>query len=118
MTFCPTCENLLVLKVDTDQKLHNTCLKCGFFKTITESCVISTTFCNQPQQHIQNNINKYTKYDPTLPRIKFLDCPKKECKNHTDNEEREIIYVRYDNVHLKYVYICPLCDSVWESDKN
>ena len=118
MKFCPVCDNLFRLRVDTDQTLQHHCIKCGTVEAITDNCVISTTYCNQPRQNIQNNINKYTKYDPTLPRINFLKCPNQKCKNHVDNDEREIIYVRYDNVQLKYIYICPECDTIWESDKN
>ena len=75
MKFCPVCSNLFRLKVDTDQTLQHHCIKCGTVEAITDNCVISTTYCNQPQQNIQNNINKYTKFDPTLPRIDFLKCP-------------------------------------------
>jgi aspartate carbamoyltransferase regulatory subunit len=60
-------------------------------------------------------VNQYTKLDPTLPRINFLPCPNAACENHEENETREIIYVRYDNQQMKYIYICAKCDTVWES---
>jgi len=114
MKFCPTCDNLFYLTID-DETVQYTCKKCGTIEDIDEDCTISTIFCNQQLQNVQNSVNKYTKLDPTLPRINFLKCPNATCENHEDREDREIVYVRYDNVQLKYIYICPKCDTVWES---
>ena len=114
MKFCPTCDNLFYLTID-DETVQYTCKKCGTIEDIDEDCTISTIFCNQQRQNVQNSVNKYTKLDPTLPRINFLKCPNTTCVNHEDIEDREIVYVRYDNVQLKYIYICPKCDTVWES---
>jgi len=114
MKFCPRCENLFYLTIEEDT-LQYTCKKCGMIENIEEDCTISNIFCNQTRQNVQNSVNQYTKLDPTLPRINFLKCPNSTCVNHEDREDREIIYVRYDNVQLKYIYICPKCDTVWES---
>ena len=114
MKFCPTCDNLFYLTID-DDTVQYTCKKCGTIEYIQEDCTISNIFCNQQRQNVQNSVNQYTKLDPTLPRINFLKCPNGSCENHEDREDREIIYVRYDNVQLKYIYICPKCDTVWES---
>jgi len=114
MKFCPTCENLFYLTIE-DETVQYTCKKCGTIEDIQEDCTISNIFCNQQRQNVQNSVNQYTKLDPTLPRINFLKCPNDNCVNHEDHEDREIIYVRYDNVQLKYIYICPKCDTVWES---
>ena len=115
MKFCPNCENLFYLHIDDDTVQYQ-CRKCGKIEDIQEDCTISRTFCNQPRQNVQNSINQYTKLDPTLPRINFLKCPNESCENHKDEvEDREIIYVRYDNAQMKYIYICSKCDTVWES---
>jgi len=115
MKFCPNCENLFYLHIDEDTVQYQ-CRKCGKIEDIQEDCTISRTFCNQPRQNIQNSINQYTKLDPTLPRINFLKCPNTSCENHKEHvEDREIIYVRYDNAQMKYIYICSKCDTVWES---
>ena len=29
--------------------------------------------------------------------------------------DREIIYLRYDDVNMNFVYLCPVCDSVWNT---
>jgi aspartate carbamoyltransferase regulatory subunit len=64
--------------------------------------------------NFNNIINKYTKLDPTLPRINNILCPNSECSTNTKNEEKEIIYIRYDETNMKYVYLCSTCDTVWE----
>jgi DNA-directed RNA polymerase subunit M/transcription elongation factor TFIIS len=114
MKFCPTCDNLFYLTID-EETVQYTCKKCGTIEDINEDCTISNIFCNQQRQNVKNSVNQYTKLDPTLPRINFMKCPNASCENHEEREDREIIYVRYDNVQLKYIYICPKCDTVWES---
>jgi hypothetical protein len=31
---------------------------------------------------------------------------------------REIIYIRYDEVNMKYVYLCAVCDTLWNTSQN
>jgi DNA-directed RNA polymerase subunit M/transcription elongation factor TFIIS len=63
-------------------------------------------------------INKYTKLDPTLPRIKNILCPNKDCDTNTHNKPREIIYIRYDDINMKYIYLCSTCDTVWKIENT
>ncbi len=103
------------------------------------SMVLSTNYkkTEQPYHHI---INAYTKLDPTLPRIYNMKCPSAECptnhpststststalgkdkdkdKDSSDNHNHnnEIIYMRYDDDNMKYLYICSTCDTVWKTD--
>jgi len=73
----------------------------------------------------KNKINKYTKLDPTLPRITTIDCPNKECasnttegKSQTPQEEKEILYIRYDDKNMKFVYMCAVCDTIWRTENK
>ena len=68
------------------------------------------------KQEFSHIINKYTKLDPTLPRINNILCPNSECSTNKDNTEREIIYIRYDDANMKYVYLCSTCDTVWKTE--
>ena len=69
-------------------------------------------------------VNKYTKLDPTLPRIHTMRCPNDECSSNQGNTggggapKSEIIYVRYDDTNLKYVYLCAKCDKVWNTEQH
>ena len=116
MQFCKVCENMYYLKItDTDEVMYE-CKKCGDSIHVDGGIVVSQTHFKKSEQNI--NINQYTKFDPTLPRITFLNCPKVDCENHGDAPDREIIFIRYDSVKLNYIYLCPKCNTVWKSDKN
>ena len=40
-------------------------------------------------------------------------------KEDGENEHnREIIYIRYDDVNMKYVYLCVHCDTMWKTDNR
>jgi aspartate carbamoyltransferase regulatory subunit len=43
-------------------------------------------------------------------------CPNKDCPTNTDGVEREIIYIRYDDSNMKYIYLCSTCDTVWQTN--
>ena len=124
MKFCEKCDNMYYIKIsDNDENsLIYYCRKCGNEDTnITEDnmCVIKTNFKKKDTKY-KHIINKYTKLDPTLPRIRNMDCPNPKCKTNLQNEkektEKEIIYMRYDDTNIKYVYLCAVCDFVWTSN--
>jgi DNA-directed RNA polymerase subunit RPC12/RpoP len=78
-------------------------------------CVLKTQL-KKGEQKFNHIVNAYTKLDPTLPRIYNMKCPNGECKtNHEAHtkEPTEVIYVRYDDDNLKYLYICVECDTTW-----
>jgi len=33
-------------------------------------------------------------------------------------KEREIIYLRYDDVNMNFVYMCSTCDTVWNTEQS
>ena len=121
MKFCEKCENMyyIGLNATDNTKLTYYCRNCGHVdENLTEEgvCVLDTQF-KKTQQQSAHLHNKYTKLDPTLPRIRNVKCPNAICKtNVTDAKEpAEIIYMRYDDANLKYIYICATCDTSWQS---
>ena len=32
--------------------------------------------------------------------------------------DREVIYIRYDDINMKYVYLCVHCDTTWKTDNR
>ncbi len=75
---------------------------------------------------VKHLVNEYTKLDPTLPRVSNIPCPNQACPSNRDNGDEknegdakeiphEVIYLRYNDAQLKFVYICNLCDTVWKS---
>ena len=122
MHFCNKCENMYYIRIDTEDpnKLVYYCRNCGNEEnslTTENTCVLKTQL-KKGQQNFTHIINRYTKLDPTLPRINRILCPNAECKTNTEDEPREIIYMRYDEVNMKYIYLCSTCDVVWNTDEQ
>ena len=117
MKFCSQCENMYYMSIsETDtNKLIYYCRVCGNTdETLSTegSCVLTTEF-KQNEQKFSHIINPYTKMDPTLPRI-FMKCPNEGCITNKDKPDQpNVIYIRYDDQNLKYVYLCVQCDTVW-----
>jgi DNA-directed RNA polymerase subunit RPC12/RpoP len=101
-------------------KLQYYCRNCGHKDdTIAEegTCVLNTQF-KKGEQKFNHILNEYTKLDPTLPRIYNMKCPNVECKTNAEKYDKpvEVIYMRYDDDNLKYLYICAQCDTTWKTN--
>ena len=121
MHFCSECSNMYYIRIDNENnnKLVYYCRHCGHEDTTltTDNVTVSKTQWKHTEQKFTNIINPYTKLDPTLPRINRIPCPNAECGTNTGKkDEREIIYIRYDDINMKYVYLCSTCDTVWKAD--
>lgn len=122
MHFCSNCKNMYYIKIDEDNpnSLLYYCRNCGNEDNlITEDNIcVSKTQIKKGEKSFSHIINKYTKLDPTLPRINNILCPNKDCATNTKNEPREIIYIRYDDVNINYVYLCSTCNTNWKSEEQ
>jgi DNA-directed RNA polymerase subunit M/transcription elongation factor TFIIS len=124
MRFCVNCNNKLYTSLHSEHsdKLVYYCRNCQYTdEEIGEEVVIVlNTQLKKGEQKFYHIINQYTKMDPTLPRINNIKCPNESCiTNSNDSEKKEkpeIIYMRYDDNNLKYVYICADCDTIWKTD--
>jgi len=120
MHFCSNCQNMYYIRVNDNNpnQLVYYCRQCGNEDTAitNDNICVSKLQIKKNEQSFNHMINKYTKLDPTLPRINTILCPNPECKTNTKNVEREIIYIRYDETNMKYVYVCSTCDTVWKTD--
>lgn len=36
----------------------------------------------------------------------------------SDTISREVIYIRYDDINMKYVYLCVHCNTMWKTDNR
>lgn len=120
MHFCSLCQNMYYIRIDSEDsnKLIYYCRNCGTEdSTISnENVTVSKIQLKKSEQEFSHIINNYTKLDPTLPRINKILCPNAECFTNTNNTPREIIYIRYDDINMKYVYLCSTCDTVWKTE--
>ena len=122
MHFCSNCQNMYYIRINSDDpnKLVYYCRNCGNEDTslVIDKVCVSKMQIKKNEQSFNHIINKYTKLDPTLPRINTILCPNTECATNTKGKEREIIYIRYDDTNMKYVYLCSECDTVWNTNVN
>lgn len=124
MHFCTICDNMYYVRIDSndEDKLIYYCRCCGNESDYIQGdgatlMCVSRLQLKKTDTSFQHIINKYTKLDPTLPRMPpdFL-CTNDTCAtNHGDNKvARDIIQIRYDDTNIKYVYLCSTCDTIWK----
>ena len=122
MQFCSKCDNMyyLSLSKENENNLIYYCRNCGNTddSTTIENTCVSKTHINYSGKNYNNIINEYTKLDPTLPRINNIKCPNNQCKSNLDKENtpQEVLYIRYDDINMKYIYICAVCSSQWNTN--
>ena len=152
MHFCTGCGNMYYIRLTEGNAIVYYCRNCGNEdNTVTiDNFVVSHTCLRQTGGKQTNGVNKYTKLDPTLPRISTIQCPNSECpcnRNHNptqyadratitgttaeaneasdaneanqvdaDAVPREVIYLRYDDIRLKYIYLCAVCNTIWNTE--
>ena len=122
MNFCANCENMLYIKLqsETNDGLTQYCRNCANVEPLNSNnlCVSKTNF-RRSNLTYSTAVNKYTKLDPTLPRSNTIKCPNETCDCNTDSAvPREVIYIRYDDTNVKYMYMCSHCDTVWKNDET
>lgn len=126
MKFCKECDNMLYIRLlkEDSNKLIYYCRNCGnSYDEINEDniCVLNTDIASKEKAYLQD-INEYTKLDPTLPRTLNIKCPNQSCPSNEKSDlgeqsKNEVIYLRYDDVNLNYLYICTQCDTVWKTNE-
>jgi DNA-directed RNA polymerase subunit M/transcription elongation factor TFIIS len=106
------------IEPDDPNKLIYYCRNCGNKdSTISvKDVTVSKVQLKKSEQEFSNVINKYTKLDPTLPRVSNILCPNGDCLTNKEDKPREIIYIRYDDTNMKYVYLCSTCNTVWKTE--
>ena len=120
MHFCTNCDNMYYIRINADDSntLVYYCRNCGNedkLLSVNNVCV-SKTQIKKADNSFNHIINKYTKLDPTLPRINNIMCPNPDCNTNKGDKEREIIYIRYDDTNMKYIYLCSECNTVWQTN--
>ena len=144
MHFCARCDNMYYICIDPgtatpesesdtgsssssgSSSLVHYCRNCGHREPVREEICVSKLQIKSIAQNYGNIINRYTKLDPTLPRIGHVKCPNALCASNPQTSDsssgsgsgsvpREVIYIRYDEENMKYVYLCAVCDALWST---
>ena len=115
MKFCQNCQNMLYISVSGDI-LFRKCKNCNF--AIEENyaagaeCIV-TNSVETDNDNYKKYMSKYIKYDPTLPRVNNIACPNASCSKKAA-DDNEVIYIKYDNKNLKFLYFCCHCENFWK----
>lgn len=143
MHFCVNCDNMYYLRISEDEDWNSLiyyCRNCGHENKDLDynNICVSKTNIVKNEQNYDHIINEYTKLDYTLPRITTIKCPNDKCPSNKEqstkdsdessksteeslsetSEEREVLYIRYDDINMKYIYMCTKCDTVWNTNSN
>ena len=146
MKFCTECNNMYYIKINGEDAntLVYYCRFCGHEdnEPAESGVVVLRTEYKKTEQQFSHMVNRYIKHDPTLPRISNVKCPNESCtSNHGDKTSGDkqsekasgdkasgdnahsdkgpnVIYLRYDDNNMKYLYICEDCDTTWKTDDN
>ena len=116
MKFCSLCDNMMYISLSGDRKMSYHCKNC---KNV-EECESEESVCVLDNNHIDNEsnykqyLNKYLRYDNTLPRVTNITCPNPAC-TRKDDQTNEVIIIKYDFVDMKYLYHCEHCLEFWRT---
>lgn len=128
MKFCNICDNMYYIRIDGNDteeggedggeeesnSLVYYCRNCGNKESQIMDTICISDSRKKSKNNVTININEYTKLDPTLPRINNIPCPNSECVTNTKDIEKEVIYIRYDDTNLKFIYLCAHCNTTWK----
>lgn len=115
MKFCPTCRNYLYLDA-TAGNLLRICRNCGYQEVDEKGgLVLETNLKETTNEGYKVLVNEFTKSDPTLPHVDTIKCPNEGCASNSGSAKKDVIYLKYDPVNMKFLYICNVCDTQWKS---
>ena len=129
--FCPSCDYYLYQKaagaeslkpagplVTPSTLMYRICHNCGY-QVVDKGggLIMETDLQEKTSEGYKILLNEFTKMDPTLPHLDNIKCPNKECGSNRGSVKADIIYMKYDPVNLKYLYLCNVsgCGAQWRS---
>ena len=118
LRYCPVCDNYLYMQVDAEsQELRRICRKCGFKEDDAKGGLVMEMMVQQKSSEgYKILLNEFTRKDPRLPHIRSnITCPNTVCDSNKAGKNPDVIYIKYDNVNLMYLYICDICGDQWHS---
>lgn len=140
MHFCSVCDNVLHMQIGAVEDKKTTesttiplllyCKHCPFTLEFDQSkdnthtqvfnpCMYRSNYSSNHPLYFSTLVNKYTFDDPTLPRMQ-CSCPNTNCPTHSKTHDLspEVIFVRYDDQEMQYLYLCQHCRQCWYKNKK
>ena len=72
---------------------------------VTDPAVVATMEVIPRELFVPKVFRDRSYEDITLPRAEGIKCPNEQCQK----AKPEIIYIKYDNENMKFIYICLDC---------
>lgn len=122
MEFCKFCNNMLYIKDSKEDRfdVKYYCKNCNFEKQLsnntTSTLIIQNKYADN-NINLNNIINENIIHDPTIPHIDNITCLNKECIKPSE-KNNDIMYIKVNNINLKFVYYCTYCKHFWENNLN
>ena len=115
MEFCEDCDNMLCIQIKENEETGKSsliyfCRNCNkeyTDKAVLDNCIYGIDY-DYNKIKKESLINDFTHLDITLPRVNNIKCPCKECPSETP----EIVYLKYDEENMRYLYICCDCKKI------
>ena len=117
LNFCDNCNNLMDIYSDEEtKKLYLGCKCCSNKTDFNESnkCIYTNESIIELSDII--NSNQYLTEDITLPLIRGnpnIKCPNSECETNKEKKPCNIVYIKYNEEKMNYMYICESCGQKW-----
>jgi DNA-directed RNA polymerase subunit M/transcription elongation factor TFIIS len=119
--FCKDCGYYLVLRIgqpnaEGHSDLFRVCNTCGYQEQEEKGGLITEIKLQEKvAEGYKILMNEFTHLDPTLPHVHNIKCPNEECLTNNGQAKPDVIYMKYDLVNLKFLYICTVCKQNWKS---
>ena len=106
--YCRVCQNLFLVKSSADGKTaEHRCPSCDHHEEIKGSTVLRSRKPADDSSEYARFLTPLLGMDPALPRAKGLACPFCDVKD-------EVLYVKYNAVHCRFLYLCDSCKTFWK----
>lgn len=118
MEFCEFCNNMYYIKQLEDQSMVNYCKNCNSQKSFEssdqsqKSRKILTNNFEMSTSSYKQYLNENIVYDTTIPHVNNIQCINSNCTK-TNDEENDIMYIKYDKQNVKHLYYCVHCKHFW-----
>lgn len=113
MNFCKKCDFMYYIKINEQDDIKYYCRNCGHEDNeLSVNELKVSVYEKNPNAQI--HINSWIKHDPTLPHMNTIKCPNVKCKSNEKDQTSDIIYFRYNDTEMKYMYLCTICDFNWK----
>lgn len=116
MDFCDFCNNMYYIKQQEDSTLIYFCKNCGSTKHIDEgnenSKKISHTDYDKSTAKYSQYLNPNIVHDKTIPHVNNIICSNEQCTKK-DSEDNDVMYIKFDEVNIRYLYHCVHCKHFW-----